>query len=743
MALLNLNYKKQQDCLSRYEETVKVLQEQISEIKATNFDLITKSEKMMEEHLEEMQSLQRHMKKMRQSSTPRPSQYPIHTPRPKVKPEVPKLNIPKPPEPCQPGSSKDSEKCQPCQPESSKDEWEDAEEWTQKEWDEWHDWDEWKEDDNKDEKDEKPRSKSATPAPEAQIIAPHRRTLPTNVLGHEILPHHPGYIKNDDWIEFSKQPSPGRVPEWRTECKKRVAQAVKRNPELGLIWWAEADAIIDAKLSEEQAQEALRNSGEFHAMDIMIAKSFWSIVKGDWIANIKYKEEQLMKRNIILKGRQLYWYICTELTRSTFLDDMDHLDHFNNLALRNDNLQGYLNAWKKAENKMASKAEQKVRVWKLYQDIETSAQFAKTMERHMYNITHEGGHRDFDTLWKMVESHIEANRTIRNDKNPKVAENNGWGLAAGKGKGKDDKKGKGKGKQDEKGGKGKGAGKWDDSQTTNGKNPAGNCDKYFYNGACPRPEGECWKKHDETLYPNGKGTRKGKGKGKGKDKGKGKGKDEGKKGDQKGSGKARSTSSNREKITRGKSPSGKLDRGPCRDFITNKGWCPKGKLCDWWHPGVCTDWRKSGDCPDGKACKFLHFEKVKQPSATPAEAPKAKSKAKAKAKPAVVALFRPKKTWVRVGGDPVNWPEEEPWTLEPEDLREETAFKSRLINKGDANLPNGTWPDLGETEISWPQLDHEILFTDSSPNGFLARSPSFVHAANESGFWVVEPPLDQ
>ena len=371
--------------------------------------------------------------------------------------------------------------------------------------------------------------------------------------------------------------------------------------------------------------DALKDSGEFKQLDVMIASSLWTIVKGEWVSNLRRKNEKLIEQNDMLNGRQIYWYLCTELRRSPYIDSMEATAHFMSLLMRNDNLQGYLNAWRKSFENLAIKPSDDIIEWKFYTEIAKSEQFRPTFERHEWAINHENGKRDFETLWKMVETHIHQEKKKRNDnqeKGPTV-----WGLAAQA----DNKKGKGKGK--EKGGKGKESA----SELTC---PTGGCRTYFWKGTCPKlATGNCEFKHDVTKFPAGKGTKEGKGK---KGKGKGKEKGEGKK-DSKAGGRTRSATPKPAKSpSRGTSPSGDADRMPCSSY-SKDGICKRPNQsvpCKFWHPPVCPFERKGpGKCRDGDKCSLLHFEKPSYEqkkaavAALPAAKAKGKAKEKAKAKP--------------------------------------------------------------------------------------------------------------
>ena len=74
----------------------------------------------------------------------------------------------------------------------------------------------------------------------------------------------------------------------------------------------------------------------------------------------------------MLNGRQIYWYLCTELRRSPYIDSMEATAHFMSLLMRNDNLQGYLNAWRKSFENLATKPSDDIIEWKFYTEIAKS-----------------------------------------------------------------------------------------------------------------------------------------------------------------------------------------------------------------------------------------------------------------------------------------------------------------------------------------------------------------------------------
>ena len=67
----------------------------------------------------------------------------------------------------------------------------------------------------------------------------------------------------------------------------------------------------------------------------------------------------------------------------------------------------------------------------------------------------------------------------------------------------------------------------------------------------------------------------------------------------------------RKRRLRGKSPSGKTNRQPCRDFL--KSSCTK-LPCDKWHPPECQFCKSESGCKFGKECSFPHWKVEEQPN---------------------------------------------------------------------------------------------------------------------------------
>ena len=62
---------------------------------------------------------------------------------------------------------------------------------------------------------------------------------------------------------------------------------------------------------------------------------------------------------------------------------------------------------------------------------------------------------------------------------------------------------------------------------------------------------------------------------------------------------------------RGKSPSGRMSRWPCKDYLT--GTC-NNSFCERWHPPECLFYKNKNGCRFGEKCSFAHRQVDAQPT---------------------------------------------------------------------------------------------------------------------------------
>ena len=67
----------------------------------------------------------------------------------------------------------------------------------------------------------------------------------------------------------------------------------------------------------------------------------------------------------------------------------------------------------------------------------------------------------------------------------------------------------------------------------------------------------------------------------------------------------------RTRSPRGKSPSGRMSRWPCKDYF--KGTCTNS-FCEKWHPPECLFYKTKSGCRFGEKCSYAHRQVEEQPS---------------------------------------------------------------------------------------------------------------------------------
>ena len=67
----------------------------------------------------------------------------------------------------------------------------------------------------------------------------------------------------------------------------------------------------------------------------------------------------------------------------------------------------------------------------------------------------------------------------------------------------------------------------------------------------------------------------------------------------------------RTRSPRGKSPSGRMSRWPCKDYL--KGTCTNS-FCEKWHPPECLFYKTKSGCRFGEKCSYAHRQVDEQPS---------------------------------------------------------------------------------------------------------------------------------
>lgn len=406
--------------------------------------------------------------------------------------------------------------------------------------------------------------------------------------------------KEAEKVKLQNFPSVKNIKGWKMHFKKEVASASGR-PKEAFVWIAQVEKALTI--------EELEDDEDFETLGAKIATAMSEIIHGEFARKIEVLKQKAAKLEIpkMINGRQMaflvYQHFRTSEVETQLLDINDLLA----VELKGDNLMAFLNEWELTLEGLKIRYGDDILESLLRRQLENSISFATTLALYDQDTVHKGQIPSYDKLLNLLKVFLEERRRRRTRDALKGAPAAKGAAAKGKGKGK------------------------------NPKAKQGDCRSFLKNGKCSRG-GDCPFAHDETKANSQRGrpTERGRGKGgKSSDRSRGKGSD---------------AQSNRGNITigktraesKGKSPSGKLNRKPCFNFL--KGECNKGKACDFWHIPVCSFYSQ-GSCRSGKQCIFVHDAKqlaAQHEEQETAEQKKKRKKAEAlakkKAKKAALAL---------------------------------------------------------------------------------------------------------
>ena len=515
--------------------------------------------------------------------------------------------------------------CEPCGPktEEEEDEWE--EDWEEEDWNE-EDCEEEEKQDNPDhpvEDTASPQARSSTEAASSTTpIVPQVQTIP-------YIPPVP-FKENDEVKVPAITHKQSELQDWIDTTIKSVMSASGR-PNLAKKWM---DTVLTATTFQElaESEERTKKFGNFDSLCGKFGLSMTNHLKGHLkkkIQNIEIANKK--ETGDFLNGQQIFWLVIDHLRNDDKADKMikDQQDLMA-LEMKNDNLQGYVNAFDKLILQLDKQPEEDTKFFLFTEQIKKSTEIREEWKFREILRKKDGTVDTFKAVYDFVDQfladkHRESTRLIK-ETTPKQPK---WGGNA--------------------------------SPAPQGDVPPykkGMCHNFYYWGSCPTQTTNCPWTHNVTCNPQGKGRRgRGKGRGndksggkkgdgkdknknqdkcnkcgkpghkakdcwsttndggkskskskdsKGKDKGKSKGKgDKGDKGKGDGGKKRGRTEERSSSVpTRGKSPTGQTNRPICWKGDS----CPgkADKTCTFWHPGNCKVWNSKGTCALGDQCPFTH-----------------------------------------------------------------------------------------------------------------------------------------
>ena len=403
--------------------------------------------------------------------------------------------------------------------------------------------------------------------------------------------------KEADSLKFEPFPKVTTFRTWRMQFKKTAA-AGSKEPEACFKWLCEVE-------KKGCTMQDLESSGKFETLDIKIAAGLTTLLNGEFQRQIQLLDEEYEREGKMVKGRQIALKIYQHFKISELAEGMLNIQDLLAVELKNDNLRAFLTDWELTLSKMNPKEVPAAQVMEnLFKtQLEKSDQLKNVITMYDHDVVHRGDPKDYEKLKTMLETHLNKRRQDRN-RQALTNKNDGGGnrpraysAGAGNRKGKGNGKG-GKGNRDQGGNSQKNNSQKNNNNKNNNapKVEQGDCRQWVRTGKCFRGDNCSFNHRDEVkgvgFRSNSKSQKRGR--------------DRSQKGDQGGNSQRQSRSRDRSSISqpkRGKSPSGRTDQVPCRDWM--KGKCTKGKECDFWHVPNCRFFRV-GNCSMGKECIFRH-----------------------------------------------------------------------------------------------------------------------------------------
>ena len=327
----------------------------------------------------------------------------------------------------------------------------------------------------------------------------------------------------------------------------------------------------------------LSDSGDFAALDALLSTEWDKVLTGEFKNSVRVIEFQLLKQDIMLKGRQITWLVFDHFRLSDVDGAMLNWDEILSLKLHmpGDNIKQFLNDWDTVFTNITGSPDPEILESLFKRQLDKSILLKNTMALYDQEITQRQATKSYKKLRYIVDNYL-AEALLRKNQSSLASnhKNANAGIHAG---------------------------------VVNGK--PGICKKWARNGECTFGD-KCFWAASHTAENKNKdadgdaGHANASTKGKGKEKGKGKDKD--------GERQERGRSINKDKDgraaspsarKRGKSPSGDDDKPACYRWL--KGLCAD-KECKYWHCGPCKDF-KAGKCTKGAKCEFVHMtDKVKE-----------------------------------------------------------------------------------------------------------------------------------
>ena len=353
-------------------------------------------------------------------------------------------------------------------------------------------------------------------------------------------------------LHFDKFPTPATFACWKIRFKTEVFTC-SQFPTEAMQWIKEVemvDSVDDLRSSSSIRCISMPN---FEVLDARIASALNSHFK----RRISLDKQKAQKQDRLLRGRQIAYLIYDYFRVTGVHDSVENYADLFTISLRNDDIQEFDSKWDGILLSMTKIPPDEI-LKSLYKlRIRESENLKTVLELNNMEIHQKKAGPDYHRLKTMVKRSIEQD--IRN---------NNFGIRNGNFEKKAVVKNQGTKQRVQR--------------------ILGDCWQWEANGQCVKGD-NCSFRHD--INKRGKVTPSNP--------------------SPNSFMRQNERKSSRTRSPRGKSPSGRMSRWPCKDYL--KGTC-NNSFCEKWHPPECLLYKTKSGCRFGEKCSYAHRQVDEQPT---------------------------------------------------------------------------------------------------------------------------------
>ena len=358
-------------------------------------------------------------------------------------------------------------------------------------------------------------------------------------------------------LHFDKFPTPATFACWKIRFKTEVCTC-SQFPTEAMQWIKEVE-LVDS-VDELRSSSSTRGISmpNFKVLDARIASALNKIIhNSQFKRRVSLEEQKAQKEDRFLRGRQIAYLIYDQFRVTGTHDSVENYTDLFTIVLRNDDIQEFDSKWDGILLSMTKIPHDDILEGLYKLRIRESEKLKTVLELYDLETHQKKLGPDYHRLKTMVKRSIE--QEIRN-KNFGARSGNFEKNAVVKNQGTKQR----------------------------GQRILGDCWQWETNGQCVKGD-NCSFRHDmnkrgksSPLNPSPNSFMR-----------------------------QSERKASRTRSPRGKSPSGRMSRWPCKDYL--RGTC-NNSFCEKWHPPECLYYKTKSGCRFGEKCSFAHRQVDEQPT---------------------------------------------------------------------------------------------------------------------------------